>query len=126
MGDICYSYVSQPLSWTEARDNCESKNAYLAEPKTKSQNENVNNLRTGHRGTNTWLGAVRGPDDNFQWSHSGDKIGDFDDWGPGEPNNSQNKGQNCTMLFEWLAFTWSDVVCSKKASSICEMVRMCI
>jgi len=107
------------MTWHEARDYCESLDAYLAEvPNTETQN-----ILATHAATlspaNWWLGAkdkyIEGV---WIWMRTGVEVR-FTAWGVGEPNNMWG-GEDCLYLQAKIGYLWDDERCKSGFQPLCQ------
>merc|ERR1712200_173862 len=117
MGNLCYSYIGMSSSWMVAQATCRALGGYLAEPKTDAENTDVKGLALTNNANSVWIGGEDlSQEGAWYWAHSGDKIGPFTDWLPGEPNDNHGS-EDCLDLYRG---QWNDEVCSKALPFICE------
>ncbi|XP_053396139.1 hepatic lectin-like [Mercenaria mercenaria] len=65
-----------------------------------------------------WTGLTDQRDEGFwQWYGTNDHA-TFYDWGPGEPNNTDN--EDCVAIRAMEAFDWNDYNCDRKFRLVCE------
>ncbi|GFR75816.1 macrophage mannose receptor 1 [Elysia marginata] len=73
--------------------------------------------------TEVWLGASDSDSEgDFRW-WSDDSELDFDNWGPGQPNNGAPNGaeENCVVLESSEGWKWKDVSCDDARAVVCEI-----
>jgi len=112
----CFYFAEEveAMTWYEARDYCESLDAYLAEvPNAETQN-----ILASHAATlspaNWWLGATDEENEGmWLWIRSGMEVV-FTAWGSGEPNN-RNGVENCLHLYSNSGYQWNDTPCTPHA-----------
>ena len=119
-GSLCYNFNTTLVSWFEARDTCQRLGAILAEPKTVGENTFIKDLFIQNGGSNTWLGASDlGQEGQWRWESSGDRMSGFNNWWPGQPDNSRGV-QDCLLMYKNRNYTWDDSHCDGQASFVCQ------
>ncbi|XP_071145261.1 perlucin-like protein [Mytilus edulis] len=125
VGDSCYLFNWEKMSWSEAMEWCKSKGGYLAELNTKEENNQIQQLASiRHQPSVTHIGYVSARDmkteGQWVWENSGTPV-TFTDWWPGEPNVDDAAIEDCLTLFSSLRFKWLDNDYQKLRRSICEI-----
>ena len=117
-GDHCYKYISEAVTWSQARARCRAEQGDLASVHNRAENEFIRGLSRGER---LWLGGRRSSRD-FTWSDG--SVWDFDNWDGGEPNN-YFQDEDCLELYTQRA-AWNDDHCSLFSSPfVCKAGRVC-
>lgn len=127
-GNRCYATVLTPLTWLDARIECQSIGAGwdLADVKDAAENELVAELMSDEawlggsdvdlEGNWVWLG-----DDAPFWSGDGTTgaavNGSFENWNSDEPNGGGPS--DCVRLVAGLG-TWADLQCTFERPALCE------
>ncbi len=105
----CYFPLEGSDNWSGQQDECASLNAYLVTITTKDEQDFVTPLVEDQ---DRWIGYhLTGAE--FEWV-TGEPT-DFENWGPGEPNES---GEVCARIRPNGA--WADRSCTTKYRAICE------
>ena len=100
-------------NWATAAAICRALDAYLAEPRTKEENDFVKQLSP-----NVWLGGQDlVTEGKWFWGHSGAPVKGFTGWANGEPNNAG--GENC-MSYSLYFNGWNDVPCNIELHFVCQ------
>merc|ERR1711860_138619 len=117
-GEDCYGYVHLPETWFDAQSACKAVGGFLAEPMSTQQDIFLKGIAAAPNAKVVWLGG----EDLMQegkwfWSHSQIPIDGktYDDWLPGEPNNSHD--ENC---MHQVNSHWNDISCDNKYAFICQ------
>ena len=101
-------------NWATAAAICRALDAYLAEPRTKEENDFVKQLSP-----NVWLGGQDlVTEGKWFWGHSGAPVKGFTNWYPGEPNN-HNGTENCMVAYTPYK-GWNDAPCNRLYHFICQ------
>ena len=124
VGDPRYRFLEGPISWDQAKKECEQFGWQLVEIDSKETNDAV--VEEAKKRTDVgriWIGLKYSPgSDKWVWISSGDEVG-FSSWRPGEPNNVN--GENCVEMFSTVSTpgTWNDLNCGSEDNNrgaICE------
>nr|XP_034308987.1 perlucin-like isoform X5 [Crassostrea gigas] len=120
-GSSCYAFITDvPATWTEAEVHCNLMQSRLVEIETVVEDEflEVHLLNGGFKG-DFWIGLsdilVEG---EWVWM-STQKVAQYTNWWPGEPNNLHSPGEDCAALTGRL-FHWNDFPCLWHRNFICE------
>ena len=111
------------MDWEAARTRCLNHTAYLAEPKTESENNKIKSLAESRLGNESfWLGAAGFEEDKgFVWNYSRENVNSsFTDWAAGEPNNDQG-GEDCLEMKEEVSYQWNDAPCDQQKPFVCQI-----
>merc|ERR1719370_336129 len=124
VGDPRYRFLEGPISWDQAKKECEQFGWQLVEIDSKEKNDAVVEEAKKRKDVGRiWIGLQYSPaHDKWVWISSGDELG-FSSWRPGEPNNVNN--ENCVELFSTVSTpgTWNDLNCGSEDTNrgaICE------
>ena len=117
-GDICYSYMTDVKTWTDADTVCTLLGGYMAEVRTEEQNRYIEGiLYERASGNNVWLGATdQVTEGSWYWATS-DTTLSFSYWGDGQPGSG--RGGNCLMFSDHDKH-WADGDCGVKLPFICQ------
>ncbi len=111
-----YQRIENAVTWTEAKNYCESQGSYLATITSKEENDFISqqldssNLLwlggtdAGHEGTWVWI-------TNEPWSYS--------NWRAGEPSNTGSGGDESYLIIEWEG-EWNDLDPNSERWFVCE------
>merc|ERR1712154_394515 len=119
-GDWCYAYIGVNKTWSDAQNTCEKVGGYLAEPKTKTQNDFLEKILFEHRGYTIWLGAHdEVKEGEWIWEYSRGRVDrGFTFWSPGEPNDSK-AAEDC-LEFQYDFGHWNDKYCNLTQHFVCQ------
>ena len=112
---ICDSFG---LDWWSAEQSCGAFGYYLVTINDAAEDSFI----ASQLGTNTdyWIGYTDqgggGQEGNWYWS-AGNGSG-YENWNPGEPNNSGN--EDCGEMGSWTGYQWNDIQCWSNNGWICE------
>ena len=121
---FCYKFVQERLDWEAARTRCLNHTAYLAEPKTEVEINNIKALGQSCAGGDSfWLGASDSEEHSgFTWSHSGENVNSsLTDWSSGQPNYRDI--HNCIEVWDEDNYLWNDADCDDKKRFVCQIPR---
>ncbi|XP_052693429.1 uncharacterized protein LOC128171698 [Crassostrea angulata] len=130
--DHIYFHFNFLANWTQAKEHCESYDAYLVAINTENENEwllksfverdigsmesckgNIFKFRA------VWTGGTdKAKEGNFVWTNNNEKV-EFQRWTPHKPHKA-DKLKNCIRLL--VDGSWTDYFCSSPASFICEKI----
>ncbi|XP_062600822.1 neurocan core protein-like [Saccostrea cucullata] len=123
----CYYKYETSVTWQEAKEKCEKKNAYLVEVNEEKENDFLqktflqiieSSACSGDYTCPAWIGANDiDTEGEFIWSKSKENVRFFN-WHPNEPNNGVFFNQDCAVLLH--TGQWDDGTCSSKIPFICE------
>ena len=119
----CYTLVSRPLTFFQARDQCELEGALVVIITNRNENEYVKGFLAGALSDEFWIGLT---DDRmegqYEWLNGDNIQGDtkFRNWATGEPDNSNNR--DCVLLSRegWTVATGG--CAATTASYMCEQI----
>jgi len=112
-GSTIYYLISDfPMNYDEAYDFCKRETGYLAEPRSASQTEEINQLLSSD--SSYWIGLTdRETEGLFIWNSDGANCESYHNWGGDNPNDYNN--EDCTMIANFLDMQWNDEPCSRDA-----------
>ncbi|XP_078594434.1 collectin-10-like [Branchiostoma floridae x Branchiostoma japonicum] len=85
---ICYKAFRIEKTFSDAAESCREDGGTLAMPRDVDTNEFLVSLHNNHDDERYWIGLHdQREEGNFEWV-DGSALGDFDYWGPGEPDGS--------------------------------------
>nr|XP_006816218.1 PREDICTED: uncharacterized protein LOC102809517 [Saccoglossus kowalevskii] len=119
-GDYCYLFDTTIKTVHGAQDSCGSHNAMLASIEDEDEQSFING-RVFNIGIRFWIGLHDIDDENqFEWFDGTPFV--FTNWGPGEPNNAGEEGEDCVHLIdqEDKLGEWNDQVCTDLMGYICK------
>ena len=113
--DSCYLFVNDLLDWHDAQENCQDRGGWLVDIVDAEENafvhSNLHDYWNWHH-----IGLTDQDDEGtFKWV-TGSNL-EYNNFWPGEPNNSGGKEDCAEMRYSGL---WNDVSCSKEQYFICE------
>ena len=123
--DICYIFVNETKTWTDAQATCKARHGYLAEPKTSEQNSTISGriLPRYHPDTSVWLGATdMTSEGSWKWATSKTPVSDgLTNWNPGQPDDGGASHDEDCMVFDETTKHWDDIHCANnKRAFICQ------
>lgn len=92
-----YSLYVAKMTWDEAKAWCESNGGYLCTITSEEEQATVQSIIVNQ--SSSWLGAERGPDNQFRWITC--EPWSYANWSEGEPNSTL---ENCVHIkdnYEW-------------------------
>src|SRR5262249_5589678 len=111
-----YLAVVKPMSWSRARDRCQSYGAHLATITSETESREVHSLIHFQKDM-VWFGATAGERPNsFDWVTS--EPFEFRAFKPGEPDNT-SRDLEC-LLIDTATWQWHDRSCASQHPSLCE------
>ncbi|CAI5661141.1 unnamed protein product [Oreochromis niloticus] len=113
----CFLFVSQPLSWAQAKKNCEQMNANLASVHCRKEHKFIQRLifRATRQCKPTWLGGSNAKV-NYIWTWTDGTNFRYTNWCRGEPSNSYG---HCLEMNFSAKKCWNGVFCSCLRPSVC-------
>lgn len=92
--------------WNIAKEKCEEMGGYLVTITTKEEQQFINQLNTSNN--RLWIGGTR--NQQMLWNWVTDEVWMYDNWAPGEPNNSPNvvSNENCVAIWN-SSGQWNDL-----------------
>ncbi|XP_029770115.1 CD209 antigen-like protein C [Terrapene carolina triunguis] len=114
----CYFFSTSSKSWLDAKQFCTNEGSHLVIVNTKQEQTFLSNHITEPHVY--WLGLSDSAEEGeWRWLDGSPLSVRF--WGPGEPNNVGQQGEDCGSLrFDG---KWNDATCSFTENWICE--RQC-
>lgn len=114
-GNSCYRVEYSLSTWTEARDNCTSQNAFLVTIDDSQENDFIGTLPADS--INLWIGLNdRNKENNFVWQSN--STSNYRPWMPGQPDNRFGR-ENC-VHFNRSNKRWNDAECNITDPYVCE------
>ncbi|XP_062580000.1 C-type lectin mannose-binding isoform-like [Saccostrea cucullata] len=111
------------LTWPKADEQCKTFGGSLAIPRfNEDQNFIVNYLQKHNKTGYYYIGGMKSDSGLWTWI-DGTPIGPPLHWGPGEPNNNYNVGNNedCLELRKYEGiFQWNDIPCYNLNGYVCQ------
>lgn len=101
-----YKVFTGNFTWNEAKKACEEKGGHLVTITSKEEQEFINGLNSLNR--RVWIGGTRGNSYNWTWITGEPWM--YENWAPGEPNNSPNvvSNENCAAIWN-SSGQWNDL-----------------
>jgi len=128
----CYKVLRDiPRNWTQAKTACREANGYLAEITTEDENKAVLKFLEEYENVDVWIGLNdRKTESEFEWAKSKTKLGDFNHWNTGEPNNGAEiyGEEDCVFLYARSLSTnrkWNDVNCNINSEANFPLSALC-
>ena len=102
-GNSCYHVIDTPtLNWSDARTTCQNLGGDLAIIRSQDENDfilDMLNKQQTVQNFGAWIGLYRKVDNMFYWIDDTPLAGQYSAWDSGEPNNDQNRGENCVHTY---------------------------
>ncbi|XP_062572798.1 perlucin-like protein [Saccostrea cucullata] len=123
--DNCYLVSQEQMSWHEAKLQCESNGAFLADINSAEENtwitdKIIDNQTWSDITHHVWIGANDiGKEGIFILSEMNSTL-NFTNWNQEEPND--DSGEDCVASIQERGL-WNDLPCSLKCSSICKKIN---
>lgn len=114
-----YQRFDSPTTWYNSETYCESLGGHLATSTSQAENDFLSNNFFGS-GIDCWIGgtdeAVEGT-----WKWVNGETWSYENWYPGEPNNSQGI-EDCNALYfsKSPSGQWNDGSCLSQVPFVCE------
>ncbi|XP_053395989.1 lactose-binding lectin l-2-like [Mercenaria mercenaria] len=116
----CYMIGHKTQTFMEAHYYCTLHGGNLVRIDDIWENSFLKNLLRNLKVSNTWTGlSDQRAEGVWRW-YGSDKHVTFSDWGPGEPNNFENRNEDCVGFFPKLNYAWNDFNCNEKHRPLCE------
>ena len=122
----CYKLVIETKTFEEAKENCESLGAKLAEPQSPCESDLLHYYLQITRSKDetkkhAWIGINDiDTEGTFVFASSNQGL-PYTYWNPTEPSNGNGNGEDCVHLYyEKENGEWNDIPCNYQALSICE------
>merc|ERR1712156_1067151 len=97
------------MNYYEAYDFCQRESGYLAEPRSASQTEEINQLLSSD--SNYWIGLTdKETEGVFIWNSDGVNCESYDNWASGQPDDCHGN-EDCGLIAGGWAYEWDDEVC---------------
>ncbi|XP_052086392.1 perlucin-like protein isoform X4 [Mytilus californianus] len=119
--DHCYLFVYKPITWMDARTECQNKGGYLV----KVENGHEETWLTSELKDEVWLG-MNDIQNEGHWRWSDNSFVSYTNWRYSEPNGGrwENCGCYCKNSCYWTSFNWNDRSCSYLTTGyVCEKKR---
>jgi hypothetical protein len=111
-----YVFCDRGVTWTEARDACDTIGAHLVVIDDSAEDVWLYDALLAIRATKWWIGlADLDHDEVFEWVYP--QASGYTNWRRGEPTG----GEYCVHhWYEWEPFAWNDEPCTDEKRWICE------
>ncbi|XP_030609443.1 ladderlectin-like [Archocentrus centrarchus] len=115
----CFYYVSQPMIWGDAQENCQSMNANLASVHSPEEYLEIQKLifDDSKASERTWIGGTDAQQEGYWFWMDGTRV-TYTNWCQGEPNNSYGN-ENCMEMNFSGNKCMNDQSCYSKFPSVC-------
>ena len=112
----CYLVSPEPMSWYAAQEFCWSQGGYLAEIKSKYEEDGLDQVLAS--GNVYWIGLTdQAQEGSFVWAESHQEL-QYSNWGPSDPNDLGQGEQNCVLKSleadDWRG--WIDYKCPEQSA----------
>jgi len=129
-GGICYIVSQSRMPWFSAQEYCWEKGGYLAEIKSKDQEDSLDEFLND--GVYYWLGLTDlAHEGTFKWEEGHDEA-DYTNWWPGQPNN-YDETEDCVVksLQSYESATidaigWDDYPCDEETIHEFSIYALCM
>eukprot|EP00058_Branchiostoma_floridae_P003426 XP_002588914.1 hypothetical protein BRAFLDRAFT_89102 [Branchiostoma floridae] len=118
---ICYKAFNTQKTFSGAASACGEDGGTLAMPRDAETDAFLIFLRKPvSDGETYWIGLHdQREEGSFEWV-DGSALGMYNNWGPGEPNNSGGK-EDCISYFTHWTGIWNDARCDSSLHYICQV-----
>merc|ERR1711963_118965 len=102
------------MNYDEAYDFCKRETGYLAEPRSASQTEEINQLLSSD--SQYWIGLTdKEIEGLFIWNSDGANCESYHNWGPASNGYSEQPTGHgdCAIIANWLDMRWNDKPCDR-------------
>ncbi|XP_078596756.1 C-type mannose receptor 2-like [Branchiostoma floridae x Branchiostoma japonicum] len=119
---ICYKAYSVTATFHESLRACSEDGGTLAIPRDKQTNDFLVGLKNSvDQKSSFWFGLHDSIEENVWKWIDGEELGDFTDWGPGEPNDYKQRNEDCVVYYPPKKNKWNDMPCLNKLKFICQV-----
>ena len=126
LGNSCYQFQFQPMTWQLAQQYCVMQGGWLVTVNDAIEHMILHSYQDYFQGANVWIGfsdlASKG---SFKWTHPGSSYGSEPSvypWCVGQPDNAGNN-EDCVTLYDTTSGSYgvfNDWPCDKSFKYICE------
>ncbi|XP_071847338.1 lectin-like [Apostichopus japonicus] len=120
----CYKLVvnklDEGMSYEDMKTACAESGpslAFLADVHSMEENDFIAEVVALRQ--RAWLGAQKIPILGFVWEQGPRPFFTFDNWKPGEPNDSGNE-EDCIEINRGPPGMWNDLPCRRKRAGVCK------
>ncbi|CAB3383579.1 Hypothetical predicted protein [Cloeon dipterum] len=111
--------TADELEWVPAKNDCRMKGMRLVSIESVDEYYSILEVIAPFN-LSIWIsGSDEGQEGKFYWEATGQLIGPFTTWYPGEPNNLKGN-EHCMMMPGYQYYLWNDEDCDVLANYICE------
>ncbi|XP_063953416.1 macrophage mannose receptor 1-like isoform X1 [Lytechinus pictus] len=123
--DHCYKVVNNAAYFDDAEANCVSMGSHLTSVNDQEE-QSFLSMRASMAERNLYIGFHDlNSENNFEWTDGSPVT--FTNWGPNQPNDWSDDGQDCTFL-KWeedVEGIWDDVNCDKtRTAYVCKKAKI--
>ncbi|XP_038059594.1 asialoglycoprotein receptor 2-like [Patiria miniata] len=111
-GGECYRAIMEPLTWSEAKDECIKMGGVLVAPRSQEETDFLVLLLPSR----FWINCNDIEKEGTWVCQVGTDMVEFRNWLSGEPSNSGN--EDCAYLLP--TGKWNDFPCSSKRLAVCK------
>ena len=112
--DSCYKVFTTPMSWTNARNYCQTQDADLASVTNSETNSFLTTLTT----STSWIGGYRSGSDWGEWT-DGSNWG-YTNWSSGNPNNALGNQDKTSINYKGVG-KWDDRQATALMPFVCRL-----
>ncbi len=111
-----YYYCVDSKKWSDARDYCAGKAAFLTDITSAEENTFVAALLP--TSSSAWIGLSQ---DWGKWKWTNGSEASYTAWGPGQPDDGSIwTTEDCVETAQWAL--WNDLECGEKRPFVCELI----
>lgn len=100
-------YQGTDFNWDTYKADCEAKGGHLATPDSPAKNDYVYSLIRDLGFDTAYFGLYRNPSDLNTWYWIDGTVAEYQNWAPGEPNNSGGEYYGM-FYYKYTDGTWND------------------
>ena len=126
IGDHPYLTCGERVNWNTARQRCDDRGYHLVVLKDPDEDASVFAAITAAGFDDTWIGLNdRDEEGTYEWVDGSplNRGVDHENWGRGEPNNSNNEDCIIYIARGDRGSDWDDRPCGRDYSYVCEAPR---
>ncbi|CAH1255098.1 MRC1 [Branchiostoma lanceolatum] len=120
---ICYKAHNTTATFQESLRACGADGGTLAMPRDRKTNDFLITLKNSVDRESPFRFGLhdRIKENVWRWM-DGQELGDFTDWGPGEPNDAfSGQGEDCAEYYPLKKNKWNDKACHYDRKFICQV-----
>ncbi|XP_045183156.2 perlucin-like protein isoform X2 [Mercenaria mercenaria] len=123
----CYYFSPDRLTWDQAFNQCTALQSHLVEIESSEENTFLATVLKAsthrNRSCSYYIGLTdKEVEGQWKWVTSKTLVG-ISHWYPGEPNNHENRDEDCVCFWRAEPGSWNDITCSSSNLYICERAK---